>query len=74
MRPFPHADRHDLPQLFDELFPCEATAGGDVAVGFVNPLRQVVVGNFEIGGGMPAGAVGDQHGMPKISLSQCSAV
>ncbi len=48
MRPFPHADRHDLPQLFGELFPCEATAGEDVAVGFVDPLRQVVVGNFEI--------------------------
>ena len=57
MRPFPHADGHDLPRLLDELFPCEATAGGDVA-GFVDPLRQVVVGNFEIGGGVPTGAVG----------------
>ena len=58
MRPFSHADRHDLSKLFDELFPCEATAGEDVAVGFVDPLRQVVVGNFEIGGGVATGAVG----------------
>ena len=45
-------------RFFDELFPCEVTAGGGVAVGFVDPLRQVVVGNFEIGGGVATGAVG----------------
>ena len=58
MRPFSHADRHNLPQLFDELFPCEGAAGEDIVVGFVNPVRQVVVGNFEIGAAALTGVFG----------------
>ena len=43
MRPFAHAEGHDLPWLVDEVVPGLAAQRDDVFVGFEDPVRQPVV-------------------------------
>ena len=43
MRPFAHAEGHDLPWLVDDVVPGLAAQRDDVFVGFEDPVRQPVV-------------------------------
>ena len=65
MRPFAHAEGHDLPWLVDEVVPGLAAQRDDVFVGFEDPVRQPVVAHgcqtFSTGfnsGDRPAAAPG----------------